>query len=223
MTDGHDTAPGPLRVLIVDDHPVFRDGLRLVLQSAPELCLVGEASNGEDAVASVDAVRPDVVLMDLQMPGMNGIDATRAIVAAHPGTAVLVLTLVDEDASVMAALKAGARGYLLKDASRNDIVSAVEAIRRNQLVLGSTVGRRVIEQLAGPRRGPDPAFPHLTDREREVLDLMARGYGNQLIAQRLFLSDKTVRNHVSNIFNKLSVEDRPQAIVRAREAGLGQE
>lgn len=223
MTAGGDSESRPLRVVIADDRPVFRDGLRLVVESTPGLCLVGEAAGGEEAVAAVEEFRPDVVLMDLQMPGLNGIDATRQIVAAHPQTAVLVLTLVDEDVSVMAAMKAGARGYLLKDASRADIVSAVEAICRNQMVLGSTVGQRVVEQLAARRRGPDAAFPHLTDREREVLDLMARGQSNQAIASRLFLSGKTVRNHVSNIFNKLSVADRAQAIVRAREAGLGQD
>ena len=221
MTSGDDRDSRPLRVLVADDHPVFRDGLRLVLQATPGLCMVGEAATGNEAVAAANELRPDVVLMDLQMPGLNGIEATRQIVAAHPETAVLVLTLVDDGASVMAALQAGARGYLLKESSRADIVTAVETICRNQMVLGSAVGQRVIEQLAVRRRAPDSAFPELTDREREVLELMARGYSNQTIASRLFLSDKTVRNHVSNIFNKLCVVDRAQAIVRAREAGLG--
>lgn len=222
MNGSDDAAAPPLRVLIVDDHPVFRDGLRLMLQSTPEVELVGEAATGIEAVAAAAELRPDVVIMDLQMPGMNGIEATRQIVAARPETAVVVLTMLEEDESVLAALKAGARGYLLKEASRLDIVRAVQSVARNQAVFGSSVAQRVVEHLSVRRSGPEVAFPQLTEREQEVLDLMARGHNNQAIAQRLFLSGKTVRNHVSNILSKINAADRAEAIVRARDAGMGQ-
>ena len=213
-----------MRVVVADDHPVFRDGLRLAVQAAPSLELVGEVSNGADAVAAVGELRPDVVLMDLQMPGLNGVEATRQIVAAHPETAVVVLTLLDDDEWVLAALEAGARGYLLKESSRSDIVHAVESAARNQAVFGSGAAQRVLRQAATggiSRSTANVAFPQLTNREIEILDLVASGLSNPAIARRLFLSAKTVRNHVSNILTKIHAGDRSEAIVRAREAGLG--
>ena len=213
-----------MRVIVADDHPVFRDGLRLAVQAAPGLELVGEVGNGADAVAAVGELRPDVVLMDLQMPGLNGVEATRQIVAAHPETAVVVLTLLDDDEWVLAALEAGARGYLLKESSRSDIVHAVESAARNQAVFGAGAAQRVLRQAATgglSRRTANVAFPQLTDRELEVLELVAGGLSNPAIARRLFLSAKTVRNHVSNILTKIHAGDRSEAIVRAREAGLG--
>lgn len=222
MTAPEGAASPPLRVLIADDHPVFRDGLRLVLQSAPGIDLVGEATSGREAVTAAAELHPDVVVMDLQMPGIDGIEATRLILAARPATAVVVLTMLEEDEPVLAALSAGARGYLLKESSRADIVRAVESVGRNQAVFGSSVAGRMLEHLAAPRHGgADLPFPELTEREREVLDLIARGHNNQAIASRLYLSGKTVRNHVSNILGKLHAADRAEAIVRAREAGLG--
>lgn len=211
-----------LRVLVADDHPVFRDGLRLVLQSEPGVEFVGEAATGAEAVAAATQLVPDVVVMDLQMPGVDGIEATRQIVAACPGTAVLVLTMLEEDEAVIAAMQAGARGYLLKESSPADIVAAVEAVARHQAVFGSTIGDRVVGHLITQRGGGEVAFPQLTEREREVLDLIARGHNNQAIASKLFLSGKTVRNHVSNILTKIQAVDRSEAIVRARAAGLGQ-
>ncbi|MGI8808456.1 MAG: response regulator [Acidimicrobiales bacterium] len=220
MSGADPAGPPALRVLIADDHPVFRDGLRLVLQSATGVELVGEATTGSEAVRAAAELEPDVVVMDLQMPGISGIEATRQILAARPDTAVVVLTMLDEDESIMSALQAGARGYLLKESSPDDIVRAVLSVARHQAVFGSTVAQRMVER-AGRRLGSDVAFPHLTDREREVLDLIARGQNNHAIASALFLSGKTVRNHVSNILNKLHAADRAEAIVRAREAGLG--
>lgn len=222
MTEPRNDAGPPLRVLIADDHPVFREGLRLVLRSSPGLELVAEAATGDEAVAAAAELAPDVVVMDIHMPGLDGIEATRRIVSASPQTAVVVLSMAEDDVSVMAALEAGARGYLLKESSRADIVRAIEAVARNQAVFGSTVAQRVVQHLASNRTSGAVAFPQLTDREREVLDLIARGLNNQAIASRLFLSGKTVRNHVSNILTKIQVADRGEAIVRAREAGLGQ-
>lgn len=222
MSDVEGVGPPALRVLIADDHPVFRSGLRLVLQSAVGVELVGEAATGAEAVVTAIDLRPDVVIMDLQMPGIGGIEATRRIVAALPGTAVVVLTMLDQDESVVAALKAGARGYLLKESSPVEIVRTVQSVAGNQVVFGSSVGQRVTEHLAARRGGAEVAFPELTDREREVLDLVARGHNNQVIAKALFVSGKTVRNHISSILSKIHAGDRAEAIVRAREAGLGQ-
>jgi DNA-binding NarL/FixJ family response regulator len=220
-----DTAPppnAPLRVLVADDHPVFRDGLRLALAGAPGVEVVGEVANGIDAVTATAELRPDVVLMDLHMPGLSGIEATRRIVAADPQAAVVVLTMLEDDESVVGALRAGARGYLLKESSCADIVRAIESVARNQAVLGSTVAQRFIGYLAEGRRSGEVAFPQLTEREREVLELVAEGHSNQVIAARTFLNNKTVRNHVSNIMSKLQASSRAEMIVRAREAGLGQ-
>jgi DNA-binding NarL/FixJ family response regulator len=211
-----------LHVVIADDHPVFRGGLRALLGTDPDLEVVGEASTGTEAVELAEAVQPDVVVMDLHMPGLDGVAATREIVRVSPHVAVLVLTMFDDDDSVFAAMRAGARGYVLKGANQADVVRAVHLVGAGGAMFGPAVAQRVIEFFARPRPATTPiAFPELTDREHEVLDLLAAGHSNSTIASRLRISDKTVRNHVSNIFTKLAVADRAQAIVRAREAGLG--
>jgi DNA-binding NarL/FixJ family response regulator len=211
-----------IRVAIADDHPVFLDGLRAVLTSLEDIEVVGQAATGHETVALVEREHPDVVVMDLHMPDMNGLEATREIVRAHPDTGVLVLTMFDDDDSVFAAMRAGAQGYLLKGAAQADILRAIEAVARGEAIFGPAVARRVLRYFASAGSRPD-AFPELTTREREVLDLIAQGAGNEAIARRLGLSGKTVRNHVSNIFAKLQVATRAEAIVRAREAGLGGE
>lgn len=212
----------PARVLICDDHPLFRDGLRAALAALPGVEVLGEATTGEQAVEQAAELQPDVVVMDVHMPGTNGIEATRRIVHASPHIGVLVLTMFEDDASVFAAMRAGARGYLLKGADRDEIARAIQAIGAGEVIFGAAIARRVIEYFSAPQvAGPPLAFPELTEREREVLDLIAAGRGNEWIARTLVLSPKTVRNHVSNIFHKLQVADRAEAIVRAREAGLG--
>lgn len=211
-----------LRVLLADDHPVFRMGLKALLDSLPEMIVLGEASTGEDAVRLTTELQPDVVVMDLNMPGMDGVHATQHIVASHPQTAILVLTLSDDDESVFAAMRAGARGYLVKGADTDEVVAAVTAVGRGEAIFGPTIALRILSFLTRPLSAYDEVvFPELTHREREVLDLIAAGVSNADIANRLFLSPKTVRNHVSSVFTKLQVADRAQAIVRARAAGLG--
>jgi DNA-binding NarL/FixJ family response regulator len=212
---------GPLRVLIADDHPVFLGGLRALLATDPDLEVVAEASDGAEAVALAARDLPDVVLMDLQMPVRDGVEATREIVRSSPHVAVLVLTMFDDDDSVFAAMRAGARGYLLKGANQADILRAVHAVGTGGAVFGPDVAQRVLDFFAHAQTRQQAAFPQLTDREREVLDLLARGLPNGRIAGRLSISEKTVRNHVSNIFTKLAVADRAQAVIRAREGGLG--
>jgi DNA-binding NarL/FixJ family response regulator len=209
-----------LRVLVADDHPVFRTGLRGLLELSDGIELAGEVASGEEAVVAAAELRPDVVVMDLHMPGVNGIDATRQIVAAQPEVGVLVLTMFEDDDSVFAAMRAGARGYLLKGAGQDEIMRAIHAVGHGEAIFGPAIAQRMIDFLTAPADQREP-FPELTDREREVLELIAQGWSNQRIAQHFVLSTKTVRNHVSNIFTKLCVADRGQAIVRAREAGLG--
>jgi DNA-binding NarL/FixJ family response regulator len=211
-----------LRVLVVDDHPTFRRGLGALLASLPDVELVGEAADGEAAVEYARDLAPDVVVMDLDMPGLGGVEATRRIVAAQPAVAVLVLTMLDEDESVFAAMRAGARGYVVKGADTDDVLRALESVARGDAVFGPAVASRVLSYLTRPLSARDPLlFPELTDREREVLELMARGLSNGEIARKLFVSPKTVRNHVSNVFTKLQVTDRSEAVERARRAGLG--
>ena len=214
----------PLRVLLADDHPVFRKGLRALLDSLPDASVVAEAADGEQAVLLSAELAPDVVVMDLHMPGENGVAATRRIVAARPSTGVLVLTMFEDDDSVFAAMRAGARGYLVKGSDTDDVVGAIIAVGRGEAIFGPTVARRILSFLTRPLSAFDEQlFPELTAREREVLDLIAGGVGNLDIAKRLFLSPKTVRNHVSSVFTKLQVADRAHAIVRARAAGLGRQ
>ncbi len=212
----------PLRVLICDDHTLFRDGLRALIASAPDLELAGEATTGEEAVELAAQLQPDVILMDIKMPGINGIEATRRVLDASPHIGVLVVTMFEDDDSVFTAMRAGARGYLLKGASQAETLRAIRAVANGEAIFGPGVAQRLIGFFAAPQAAPAPVFPELTDREREILALIAVGSSNQEIADRLYLSLKTVRNHVSNILSKLQVADRAQAVIRAREAGLGQ-
>ncbi len=212
----------PLKVLIVDDHPVFRGGMRRLLGALPETEVVGEAASGEEAVALAASLHPDVVLMDLQLPGESGIDATRRIVAEAPRVNVLIVTMFEDDFSVFAAMRAGARGYVLKDAAEDELLRAIRTVADGQAIFSPAIARRLTDYFAAPHpAAPAPAFPELSARENEVLDLIAQGIGNAEIAERLYLSPKTVRNHISSIFAKLQVADRAEAIVRARKAGLG--
>jgi DNA-binding NarL/FixJ family response regulator len=215
-----------VRVLIVDDHPVVREGLRALLDSIDDAEVVAEAASGTAAIREACTHRPDVVIMDLNLPDLNlpgfdGIEATRRIRQLVPDAAVLVLSMLEDDDSVFAAMRAGARGYLLKGASQGDIERAIQTVASGGAFLGPQVARRVLGLLTAPRR-KDPPFPQLTGREREVLDLIAAGLPNRKIATRLDISAKTVSNHISSIFSKLHLSDRAAAIVQARDAGLGQ-
>jgi DNA-binding NarL/FixJ family response regulator len=211
----------PVRVLLADDHPLYRDGLRAALDAVPGLDVVATAATGAEAIALAAEHQPDVVVMDVHMPDVDGIAATRRIVAESPHIGVLVLTMFDEDESVFQAMRAGARGYLLKGADQDDIVRAVRAVAAGDAIFGPALARKLIGFFA-PRHGAALPFGQLTAREREVLELVAQGRSNAEIARALFVSPKTVRNHVSNVFSKLQVTDRAQAIVRAHEAGLGE-
>ena len=211
-----------IRVLIADDHVLFRDGLRALLASAEDTELVGEATSGDEAIVMAATLQPDLILMDIRMPGANGIDATRQIVRTSPHINVLMITMFEDDASVFAAMRAGARGYLLKGANHAEMLRAIRAVGGGDAIFSPAIAGRLMEYFANIRPATPPqAFPELTDREREVLDLIAQGNKNADIAARLVLSSKTVRNHVTNILSKLQVADRAEAIVRAREAGLG--
>jgi len=213
----------PIRVLIADDHPLFRDGLSALVDEGPDTELAGSATTGTEAVDLAIATQPDVVVMDLHMPGLNGIEATRRIVADSPHVAVLVLTMFDDDDSIFSALRAGARGYLLKGADQEQIRAAIRAAANGEIIFGTQLAARMLAYFTAGATAPPQVFPQLTDREREVLDLVAQGRANAAIAAKLGLSQKTVRNHVSNILTKLQVADRAQAIVQARDAGLGRQ
>lgn len=210
-----------IRVLVADDHPAFRAGLEMMLSDIPGLELVGTAETGDRAVQLTQELVPDVVVMDLRMPNVDGIEATRRIATVAPSSAVIVLTMFEDDESVFAAMRAGALGYLLKGAERAEIVRAIQAVAAGEAIFGPSVARRVIEHFGSGAGSDKTVFPTLTDREREILRLIAAGKGNATIAHELVLSLKTVRNHVSNIFGKLQVSDRAAAIVKARDAGLG--
>jgi len=214
-----------IRLVIADDHPVFVSGLEVTFADADDIEIIGTVIDGESAVRAATDLAPDVLLMDVRMPGMNGIDATRAISASGSTVAIVVLTMFDDDESVYSAMSAGARGYLVKGASQERIIEAVRAVAEGEIVFGKAVAERVLAAFTNPRRSrrADGPFPELTDREVDVLALIAAGKRNPAIARELFLSDKTIRNHVSSIFAKLQVADRSEAIVRARQAGLGGE
>lgn len=217
-----------IRVLIADDHPVFRYGLRALLGAeSATMEVVGEATTGEEAVTLAAQVRPEVILMDVNMPGINGIEATRRIVTMTPEIAILMLTMFDDDESVFAAMRAGARGYLLKGAEGDETIRAIHTVSKGEAIFSPAIARRLMNYFAAPQaqtHAPSPAlFPQLTEREREVLALLAQGYTNPAIAELLVLSPKTVRNHVSTIFSKLQVAGRAEAIIRARDAGLTKE
>jgi DNA-binding NarL/FixJ family response regulator len=210
-----------IRVLIADDHPLFRDGLRTLLGSVPETSVVGETSTGDEVVVQAALLQPDVILMDLHMPGLNGIEATRTILHTSPHIGILVLTMFEDDGSIFSAMRAGARGYLLKGADQAEILRAITAVSHGEAIFSSAIAGRLMHYFTTYGNIPLPsAFPELTGREREILALIAQGDNNAKVAERLILSPKTVRNHVSNIFSKLQVVDRAQAIIRAREAGL---
>jgi len=210
-----------LRILVAEDHPLFRKGMITLLGSVPEFEVVGEATTGEEAVARAAELLPDVVLMDLQMPNVNGIEATRRIVSESPSIRVLVVTLLEDDESVFMALRAGARGYVLKDADEEEMVRSIRAVGKGEAIFSPTIATRVLAYLAAPDPAAPPrTFPTLTGREREILRLIARGHPNPTIARQLSLSTKTVGNYVSNVFTKLQVADRADAIIRARDAGL---
>lgn len=212
---------GALRVLLADDHPFFRDGMRMFLETAPDIAVVGEAATGDEAVVQAAALAPDVVLMDIKMPGLSGIEATRRILAADPRVRVLVVTMFDDDGTVFTAMRAGARGYVLKDAGKDDVLAALRAVGRGEAIFGPGIAARVLDVFTGSRPAvPQEAFPALTARERELLHLIAQGVSNAQIAQLLSLSTKTVANYVSSILGKLQIASRAEAVQRVREAGL---
>ena len=213
-----------IRVLVVDDHKLFRDGLIALLEDSEDTEVVGDAGTGGEAIEKLDSLEPDVVLMDIMMPDMNGIEATKRIRADHPDTHVVMLTMLEDDDSLFAAMCAGAHGYILKGSDKADVLRTVRSVSRGEALFGPAIARRLtalFQHAEGKGVSVSP-FPELTDREREVLDLIAEGLDNAAIADRLYISRKTVSNHISNIFTKLHLSDRAQAIVAAREAGLGQ-
>lgn len=209
------------RLLIADDHPAFRRGLELMLAGIEDVEIVGWARTGVEAVELAEELLPDVVLMDLRMPELDGIEATRRLSRGTPTPAIVVLTMFEDDESVFAAMRAGARGYLLKGAEQDEIVRAVRAVAAGEAIFGPEIAQRVIVHFTSGGGSRTAAFPALTERERQVLEMVAAGKGNARIAHELVISLKTVRNHVSNIFTKLQVSDRAAAIVKARESGLG--
>lgn len=218
--DALDMRTAPIRVLIADDHYVVRRGIGALLASLDRFVVVAEATTGEEAVREAQLTQPDVVIMDLNMPVLNGIESTRQLSRVLPGAAVLVLTMFDDDETVLSAMRAGARGYLLKGALQDEVVAAIQAVATGQVVIGPGVAGRLLSHLNAPQP-PEPPFPQLTSREREVLERIAQGQGNGAIAAELGLAPKTIGNHVSTIFAKLRVASRAEAIVRARESGLG--
>jgi len=211
-----------IRVLIADDHATFRAGVRALLLADDDMEVVGEVASGDEVMTLAARLQPDVILMDIQMPGLNGIEATRRILNSSPHISILILTMFEDDDTVFAALKAGARGYLLKGALRTEILRAIRGVSSGEAIFGPTIARRLMDHFAELKPvSPGQVFPELTDREREILTLIAQHHTNPEIAEHLGINSKTVRNHVSNIFNKLQVIDRAQAILRARDAGLG--
>jgi DNA-binding NarL/FixJ family response regulator len=237
VTESGGTGGGKIRVVVVDDHRLFREGVASLLGRADDIALVGEADTGEEAVRLAEELLPDIVLMDIKMPGMGGIEATRAIFKCCPHTGIIMLTMFEDDESVFAALKAGARGYVLKDADRGTLLRAIRSVAQGEALLGPSIARRVLEQFGmGTPQAPTPveqpaapvglaqdpaaAFSELTPRELDVLRLIAQGLRNRDIAEQLVISEKTVQNHISNIFAKLQVNDRSQAIIRALQGGL---
>jgi DNA-binding NarL/FixJ family response regulator len=212
----------PIRILIADDHQLFRDGLKALLLSAPDAQIVGEATTGEEVINLASKLQPDVILMDLQMPGVNGIEATRQIIQTNSHLKILMVTMFEDDHSVFAAMRAGAQGYVLKGAKHAEMLRAIRAVSNGEAIFSPSIAARMMDFFANMRPAQLPqSFPELSDREREVLDLIAQDYKNADIAAKLFISPKTARNHVSNILGKLQVADRAEAAARARDAGMG--
>jgi DNA-binding NarL/FixJ family response regulator len=217
-----DSKPTATRILVADDHPFFRQGVRALLDSVPGVMVVGEASEGSETIALAGQLQPDLILMDINMPGINGIEATRLVHDVSRHTRVIVLTMYDDDESVFSAMRAGAHGYLLKGVNQAELLRAITAVADGEAIFSPAIAQRLIRFFSLPRLNvPSQAFPDLTSREREILDLIARGKKNQEISDQLFISPKTVRNHITNIFGKLQVADRVEAIERARSGGLG--
>ncbi|HEX5943463.1 MAG TPA: response regulator transcription factor [Anaerolineales bacterium] len=213
-----------IRVLIADDHPLFRDGMHGLLDSVTETEVVGEATSGEEAITLAESLQPDVILMDIKMPGINGLQAMREILQTSPHIRILIVSMLEDDDSVFAAMRAGARGYVPKGANQAEMLRAIRAVANGEAIFGPGIAQRLIGFFSTSRPSAQSRiFPDLTEREGEVLELITQGRTNVEIAEQLVLSLKTVRNHVSNIFSKLQVVDRAQAVLRAREAGLGEE
>jgi DNA-binding NarL/FixJ family response regulator len=210
-----------VRTLLVDDHPLFRKGMRALLETVGDIEVIAEAASAGEAVELASELKPDVILMDLQIPEGGGLAATRRIAQDQPDARVLVLTMFDDDESVFAAMRAGARGYLLKEADEDEVIRAIRAVAEGEAIFSSAIATRLIDYFSAAQAiVPKERFPELTDREREILTLISRGLSNSLIAEQLGISLKTVRNHVSNVYSKLQVVDRAQAALRARDAGL---
>lgn len=228
----NDTPEDLVRIIIVDDHRLFREGVASLLRKVAGLALVGEASSGEDCLPLVEELMPDIVLMDINMPGLGGIEATRLLASRQPNVGVIMLTMLEDDESVFAAISAGARGYVLKDADRGSLIRAIRSVAHGEALLSSAVAQRVLDQFSKLKAQPmipaqplntlAPIFKELTARELEVLKLIVKGYRNREIAAQLVISEKTVGNHISNIFSKLQVNDRSQAILRAIKGGLSE-
>lgn len=214
-------APRPLRVVVADDHPVVRDGLAALLRIMPGTTVAGTVADGHAAVRAAVTLQPDVLVMDIQMPGLNGVEATAEIGRVAPTVAILMLTMFDDDESVFAAMRAGAAGYVLKGAEQDQIIRAIRAVAEGEAIFGPGIARRIRGFLSGPSQ-PTQRFPQLTTRELEVLDMLAAGLPNSAIGHRLGLASKTVSNHISSIFAKLRVSNRADAASQARSAGLGQ-
>lgn len=211
----------PIRIIIADDHTLFREGLTVLLDSVTDIQVIAAVEDGQQVIEAAAKFAPDVILMDLQMPKVNGIEATRQIIESNPRTGVIVVTMFEDDDSVFAAMRAGARGYILKGADQNDVIRAIQAVARGEALFGPSVATRLMSYFTQPVKSLPQSFSELTQREREILEAIAKGLNNAQIAENLSISQKTVRNHVSNIFNKLQVTDRVQAALRARDAGLG--
>lgn len=212
----------PIRVLVADDHPMFRQGLSDLIANSVSTELVGEAEDGQRVVDLAAQLEPDVIVMDLRMPGLTGIDATRAILAARPRTVILVLTMMDDDSSVFAAMRAGASGYVLKGSGSEEIMKSIELVAHGVAVFGAPIASRIVTFFASSSPGRTRSFPELTPREFEVFEQLSGGLDNGAIARRLGLSEKTVRNNVSSVFAKLRVADRAAAVAKARDAGVGE-